>query len=82
MVGEANRCQNVRVVGWRVAGGWGRGRKKEKKKEGRPGRKKGGVWVFPLFSASSGRTKAASLNTGTKSKLDPVRRRGSGVGFM
>lgn len=48
MVGEANRCQNVRVVGWR--GGWGRGRKKEKKR--REAREKEGrcVGVSPLFS--------------------------------
>lgn len=64
-----------------VAGGLGKGERERKKKEGRPGRKKGGVWVFPLFSASSGRTKAASLNTGTKSKLDPVRR-GGGVVYV
>lgn len=53
MVGEANRCQNF---GAGVGGGLQKGRER-KKREARE--KEGGVWVFLLFSASSGRTKAA-----------------------
>lgn len=50
MVGEANRCQNVRVVRWRGAGEGEEGERKKKKR--REAREKEGrcVGVSPLFS--------------------------------
>lgn len=67
MVGEANRCQDVRL---------GKGGGKTDRKGFQGGRKRC-VGVSPPFR-SAWVHKSSSMNTGPKSKLDPVRQRAGG----